>query len=84
MREGYMIKADFYADWISCLMQELAIMGYAVKESETPEEISLKFFNFLHRRISVKPRKILFSESFSCPLEHQAGLDILIDLSRNR
>lgn len=77
MNEDYEVKADFYSDWINYLKQELSNMGYPVELDESPEEISFKFFNVLWRRIPVKPRQLLFSREFSCPLENRTGLDIL-------
>jgi hypothetical protein len=77
MEKDYEMESNFYLDWINYLKEELHKIGHTVGLNQTPEEISLKYFNFLWRSIPAKPRNVLISKEFSCPLEHQAGLDIL-------
>jgi hypothetical protein len=71
------ICADFYSDWIKHMKDQLTSSGYESKPEDSPDETGLKFFNTLRSRIPIKPRKILTSKEFSCPLDLQDGLNLL-------
>jgi hypothetical protein len=72
-----MVSADFVSDWTQHMRDQLLSSGYETRSDDSPDETGLKFFNVLHRRISTKPRRILISNEFSCPLNLQDGLNVL-------
>ncbi len=40
-----MIKANFHSDWTAYLKDSLESMGYSVKPSDTPDQISIAYFS---------------------------------------
>ncbi len=48
---------DLYADWIDFLKTRLQEMNCPANEADTPEQVSLGYFNLLKRRILPRPRK---------------------------
>ncbi|HBL12132.1 MAG TPA: hypothetical protein DD379_12125, partial [Cyanobacteria bacterium UBA11162] len=77
MTNKYQLEINFLADGSNFLRSKLQSMGYLVSETESPEQISLKYFNLLKRLIPSYPRQVLVSNKFSCPLELQNGLEII-------
>jgi len=77
--QTFEVIVDFYSDWIQMLRKELLAEGYAVDASENPFEVCKKYFNVQKRRITKKPRKVLISREFKCPLEYQAAVNTIID-----
>ncbi|WP_336634904.1 hypothetical protein [Lysinibacillus fusiformis] len=70
------LKMDFLSDWIEHLTQQLFSLGYTPDES--PNKISIQYFNLLKRGVTLTPRRIYFSKEFSCPEGYKEGLRILI------
>lgn len=71
------IELDFYGDWISILRRELAAMGHPTSPNDSPQEISLRYFNLIRRMIWPTPRAVYVSKEFSCPQEHAAGVELI-------
>jgi hypothetical protein len=71
------LEIDFYSDWIEILRNELVQMGHPVPAVKDPHEIALMYFDEYARRVKPKPRKVWKSKEFQCPMELQAGLDLL-------
>ncbi|MFZ0889349.1 MAG: hypothetical protein WA005_12915 [Candidatus Binataceae bacterium] len=72
------ITANFLADWCEMQRTELVSMGYTLKPSETPEAISLAFYNVQRRVIPLRVRTIFQSRELTCPYKHRAGLNLLL------
>lgn len=77
MGEKYEIEMDLYGDWISFLKSRLQEMKCSINKTHIPGQVSLGYFNLLKRRILPRPRQIMISKEFSCPPEHQKGLEKL-------
>ncbi len=69
------IIIDLLADWCEMQRAELIKMGYALRPNETPESISLAFYNVQRRVISPQPRSVAQSRELNCPYELRKGLD---------
>jgi hypothetical protein len=68
---------DFFADVVGQARSRLQQAGYAVNVSENAEEVCIKYFNIAKRRVQPQPRRIVFSQEFTCPANLQPGLDEL-------
>ena len=83
MTSRYEVEINFLADGSDFLRSQLRAMRYSASETESPEQISLKYFNLLKRLIPSYPRQVLVSNKFSCPVELEMGLEIIKKKIRN-
>lgn len=72
------LNANFVADWISFLREELICSGaWSVTEITALDDRDVRDRYFdacrLHRRIPATPRKLRVAEEFTCPEAHLAG-----------
>ncbi|HMG15489.1 MAG TPA: hypothetical protein VK590_08590 [Saprospiraceae bacterium] len=74
----YTANLNFDNDFDNILINFLKTSNFSVDPNLTSRDLRMKFFNFRKRQIDPQPRKILFSNKFVCPPQHQRGLDILI------
>jgi hypothetical protein len=66
--------------WCEIAKAELSILEFDIKTLSTQKSIVMAYFHaYLHLLIPSKPRNIIKSRQFSCPLHLQAGLCILED-----
>jgi hypothetical protein len=72
---------DLIKDYADLLRQRLAARGYPVPASETDEETLMRYLNMLNRSIEPRPRMTKKALGFTCPPDHQAGLDALTEVS---
>lgn len=77
------LKMDLMRDFAGLLRQRLTAKGYSAQGSETDEETFTRYLNVLNRSIEPRPRATKKAAGFSCPPDHQAGLDSLIKLSES-
>lgn len=82
MSEEIAISMDFYSDWVDLLRDSLERMGYSIDRAQDPSKICCTYFNAARRRIAPRPRRILISREFSCPLAYLSGLQLLEDKVR--
>jgi hypothetical protein len=75
------LKMDLMRDNGGLLRQRLAAKGYPAPTSETDEETLTRYLNMLNRSIEPRPRVTKTAAGFTCPPDHQAGLDALIEVS---
>lgn len=73
--ETFSYELDFLKDWAELMRRRLLASRYEVPETETPDQVCIKYFNVLRRCISVKPRMVHVSREFRCPSVHQHGID---------
>jgi len=71
------IQIDLSSDWTEHLRSEITGLGYSADESDSPDELSYKFFNIKKRRIYPVARRLSESRNLSCPVENQAGYEAL-------
>jgi len=71
------VKIDLLADWTEIQLRELTNMGYAVGAADTPEQISLAFYNVQRREILPRRRTVHQSRELTCPSAHRAGLNVV-------
>lgn len=71
------IKLDFYSDWIQLLSAHLAAAGYPPASNEGARAISLRYFSLKRRLLTARPRTLFDSKQFTCPPQHQVGLDAI-------
>lgn len=72
------IVIDLLSDWTEIQRAALARMGYTLDPNETPETISLAFYNAQRREILPVRRTVFQSREFSCPIKYRSGLTILL------
>ncbi|MBH8571322.1 hypothetical protein KB206_20690 [Microvirga sp. STS02] len=61
-------RADLYGDWISIARQRLISSGFDVSGLVRNDDVGQEYFNaLLHLTISIQPRQVYQSDSFSCP-----------------
>lgn len=70
------ITADFEADWIEILRNQLIAAGYPAA-SKSARDVELEYFNVRSRQIDARPRKVAVSREFTCPAAVQAGLNLV-------
>jgi hypothetical protein len=75
------VEIHLYDDWANHLGYLLKTQGYTVTASSDSSDIALQYFNARQRKISPTPRRFLYSKEFTCPPEHQIGLEILQEKS---
>jgi hypothetical protein len=75
------LKMDLMKDYGGLLRQRLAAKGYPAPTSETDGETLTRYLNMLKRSIEPRPRVTKKAAGFTCPPDHQAGLDALIEVS---
>lgn len=83
MTNSYELEINFLADGSNFLKSQVQAMGYSVDETESPEQISFKYFNLLKRLIPPFPRQVLVSKNFSCPPGYEKGLEIISNKIKN-
>lgn len=74
------LKMDLERDFADVLRQRLLAAGFPSR-SETDEETIARYLNVLNRKIEPRPRRTRKSATFTCPPDHQAGLDELLRIS---
>lgn len=67
------IEIDLSSDWLEYLRSEIAAAGYSVDATDSPDDLSYKFFNIRKRRVPASCRAVHESRKLSCPQEHQSG-----------
>jgi hypothetical protein len=70
------IEINLFSDWIDIIKSELNTEGYTTTNLEE-DKISILYFALKKRLINQKPRRILISQEFSCPIELANGLELL-------
>lgn len=75
------IVADFKSDWLEHMRQRLKEMRVKIKAkaSADPHKLSHAYWNARFRLVPVQPRKVFIAAEFTCPVEHKAGLEALIE-----
>jgi hypothetical protein len=68
MSNDYELGINFLADGANFIRGKLQEMDYSVSETETLEQVSLKYFNLLKRIIIPYPREVLILIVCSCLL----------------
>ncbi|MEE1947244.1 hypothetical protein VRU48_19110 [Pedobacter sp. KR3-3] len=68
---------NLFTDWIGIVKAELENRGYSFTENDSYEVISIRYYNYLKRVIPVKPRQIIKSDIFNCPVALAPGLAAL-------
>ncbi|HEM48573.1 MAG TPA: hypothetical protein ENO27_00040 [Caldithrix sp.] len=76
---SYNVELNFKRDFIENLVSIFANYNINIDVTEEPENIKIKFFNFMKRLIPVISRTVLKSREFSCPSELEMGLALLIE-----
>jgi hypothetical protein len=71
------LKIDFTNDLGKILQQKLLDSGYSIKPNQTTDSICIQYFNTLKRRIKPRPRKVLMTKEFKCPVEYTEGINII-------
>jgi hypothetical protein len=71
------VKMDFIGDYAGNLRAQLEARGYAVPVELEPERVCRLYLNFLRRRVPPVPRNVFVASEFSCPQDHQAGLNVV-------
>jgi len=71
------VVADFWADFVEFLRQQLAARGHEVEPGATDQQLCIQFLNLLKRLIPPEPRRVLVSDVLACPEEVRAGFDLL-------
>lgn len=72
------IHTDFYRDWIEMLSQSLSSQGYTIPSGSSDSDISTMYFNLHNRLIEPRPRTVLQSREFKCPIAFQDAINELI------
>ena len=67
---------DFKADW-HVTLKEIMSKEWGMDASSLTKDIPVHYFNAAQRRISVKPRTLLISDTFQCPKQLQAGWSLI-------
>ncbi len=67
------IEIDLSGDWIEYLRSEIIAAGYSVDATDSPDDLSYKFFNIHKRKVLPLCRNVYESSRLSCPQEHQSG-----------
>jgi hypothetical protein len=71
------LKANFEADWVAHLRNRLVQMWGPIVEGVADDDIPLRFFDSLGRKIAIQPRALKIADDFSCPVQHAAGWMLL-------
>jgi hypothetical protein len=58
MTNRYEVEINFLADGSDFLRSQLQAMGYSASATESPEQVSLNYFNLLKRLIPSYPRQV--------------------------
>lgn len=69
-------KIDLLKDWVDIKRDELENLGYSTTDLDD-ETVSVQYFTLKNRSIENKPRNILKSDIFHCPIELSSGLSLL-------
>lgn len=72
-------ECDFVRDWVELLRKRLVSMGYQPSANATAEQISLSFFNVVHRLIEPRPRRVLQAKELRCPRKNLRGFESLLE-----
>lgn len=67
------IEIDLSGDWIEYLRSKITTAGYSFGATDSPDDLSYKFFNIRKRRVHPLRRSVHESSKISCPQEHQSG-----------
>jgi hypothetical protein len=70
------LKASFEADWISHLREHMInVQGWSAAEVSAldNDDVCIRHFDALRRRIAAVPRVVKTADDFVCPPEHQSG-----------
>jgi hypothetical protein len=81
MARSTAIKLDFLADIARIAGTRLTGAGYTVDPNDPPQVTLRRYLNVRMRRIQPAKRTTYKARAFSCPSDHQAGLDLLIKKS---
>jgi hypothetical protein len=81
MARSAAIKMDFLADMARIAGTRLTEAGYTFDPNDPPEVTLRKYLNVRMRRIKSAKRTTFKAKAFTCPSDHQAGVDLLIKKS---
>lgn len=73
------VVANLVADWVIVMRRGLEANGVKTSSLKTDQEVSLAFWNMVHRTIRTRPRKVHIAKEFVCPPEHVAVIEALKD-----
>jgi len=71
------IDIDLRKDYYLIQRKELSSVGIEIDQTKPIDEIPYIFYNFLKRKITPQPRKIVKANDFTCPPDLLPGLDNL-------
>lgn len=71
------IIADFWRDYIDALKQHLLENGFIASGNEQDEDLFIAHFNWLHRRISPKPRIVHAPNNLQVPAQFTREVDTI-------
>ena len=71
------IKMDFLTGIARIAGERLTAGGYAIDPNEPPTATLRKYLNVQMRRVTPAKRVTHKARAFTCPPDHQAGLDLL-------
>jgi hypothetical protein len=74
----YKAKINFEEDWTNIQKEELRKFGFSIPTNMDKQQISISYFNLLHRLIDARPRKVYISKELKCPKKHKMGFDALV------
>ena len=80
---GAVTSIDFKKDCAEILRERLKAAGYVVDSDVVLEQVLIKYFNVLKRRIASQPRTVITSKEFACPEEFKAGLSLIVKKAAN-
>jgi hypothetical protein len=83
MLNNYELEIDFLADGGDFIRGKLQEMEYSVSETETLQQLSVKYFNLFKKPILPYPREVLISNNFSSPPAYEEGLEIIKPKTQN-
>src|SRR5262245_57271556 len=73
---------NFFSDLVDIARDKLIEAGYAPAGMSVDDTLRA-YLNVAHRRVPVRKRTTHRAKAFSCPPEHQAGLDQLLQKSES-
>jgi hypothetical protein len=71
------VVANLVADWVTIMRRDLEANGVNTSSLKTDQDVSLGFWNMVHRAIRARPRKVHIAKEFICPPEHAVVVEAL-------
>ena len=69
--------ANFVGDWVELMKGALEKSGTRTQSLQTDQEISLAFWNMVHRRIQTRARRVHVAREFACPDAHISAVQAI-------